>query len=119
MAASCANPPKDKKAYAESIGRILVKNHGKKKYYSVPEVQSAVKTASSIDWVCWAMSLYVSPEEFDIYHKSIGEVCDYSAMKSEMAAAITDNASSSWFDADLSWLEWPDFDMPSILNIFD
>jgi len=42
-------------------------------------------------------------------------------MKSEMAAAITDGASSSWFDFDfdLSWLEWPDFDVPSIFDIFD
>ncbi len=116
MAASCANPPKDKKAYAESVGKILVKNYGKKKYYSVPEVQNAAKTASAVDWHCWAMCLYVSPGEFDAYHQSTGEVCDYTAMRSEMASALTDNSSPSWFDAELSWLEWPDFNFSSVFD---
>jgi hypothetical protein len=40
-------------------------------------------------------------------------------MKAQMAHAITDGASDSWFDFDLSWLEWPDFDLPSIFDVFD
>ena len=116
MATSCAKPPKNKKVYAKNIGQILVRNYGKKKYYSILEVQKTTKMVSSVDWVCWAMCLYVSPSEFDAYHQSIGEICDYSEMRSEMALAITDNASSSWFDADLSWLEWPDFDFFSIFD---
>ena len=67
------------------------------------------------------MCLYASPGYFNRYHESIGEVCDYTSMKGEMAHAITDGASDSWFDFDfdLSWLEWPDFDVPSIFDIFD
>lgn len=119
MPASCATPPKDKKAYAEAVGRQLVKEYGKKKFYSVSEVQNAAKTLKSVDWVCWGMCLYVSPSEFKEYHESIGEVCNYSEMKSEMATAVTGVTSDSWFDADLSWLEWPEIDVSHVFKIFD
>lgn len=118
MSASCTTPPKDKKAYAEEVGQQLVKEYGKKKFYSVSEVQNVAKTLKSVDWVCWGMCLYVSPSEFQEYHESIGEVCNYSQMKSEMVTALT-GSSSTWFDTDLSWLELPDLDVSSVFKIFD
>ncbi len=117
---SCALSPTDKKAYAKDVGHILVRKHGKQKFYTPNQVKRAsADTRYAVDWHCWAMCLYSSPEDFNSYHESIGECCDYSAMKAEMAAALTDGASESWFDFDLSWLEWPDFDLPSIFDIFD
>lgn len=117
---TCTLSPKDKKEYARDVGRILVKRHGKQKYYSPHRVKKASNdTKYAVDWHCWAMCLYTSPGDFTSYHDSIGESCDYASMKSEMAYAITDGASESWFDLDLSWLEWPDFDLPSIFDIFD
>jgi hypothetical protein len=65
------------------------------------------------------MCLFASAADFNKYHASIGETCDYSAMKSEMAIALTDGASESWFDFDLSWLEWPELDLSSIFSFFD
>ena len=110
----------DKKQYAKDVGKILVQEYGKQKYYSPNRVKRASKkTKWDIDWHCWAMCLYTSPDDFNRYHKSIGESCDYASMKGEMAYAITDGVSESWFDFDLSWLEWPDFDVPSIFDIFD
>jgi len=110
----------DKKQYAKDVGKILVQEHGKQKYYSPNRVtRTSKKTQWDIDWYCWAMCLYTSPEDFNSYHKSIGESCDYVSMKREMAYAVTDGASEAWFDFDLSWLEWPDFDVLSIFDIFD
>jgi len=120
--ASCSLSPQDKKAYAKGVGNILVKKYGKQKYYSPHRVKMASRNSKyDIDWHCWAMCLYTSPSDFKSYHDSIGETCDYVAMKTEMASAITDGASESWFDFDfdLSWLEWPDFDLPSIFDILD
>jgi len=40
-------------------------------------------------------------------------------MKPEITSALTDGASDSWFDMDLSWLEWLDIELPSIFNFLD
>lgn len=117
---SCALPPADKKAYGKSVGEELVKTFGKKKYYSPEQVKKASsQTKYDIDWHCWAMCLYTSPSDFDAYHRSIGGSCNYADMKSEMTSALTDGASDSWFDIDLSWLEWPDFDLSSVFDFID
>lgn len=117
---SCALPPTDKKAYGKAVGEELVKNYGKKKYYSPEEVKKASsQTKYDIDWHCWAMCLYTSPSDFDAYHQSIGENCNYAEMKAEMTSALTDGASDSWFDIDLSWLEWPDIDLSSVFDFID
>ena len=65
------------------------------------------------------MSLYSSHKNFDAHHAATVEVCDYAAMKGEMTAAMTDDASKSWFDIDMSWLEWPDIDLSSIFDALD
>ena len=117
---TCTLSPSDKKAYARDVGKILVRKYGKKKFYKPEQVRRASKeTNYDIDWHCWAMCIYAPPLDFKRYHDSIGESCDYASMKSEMASAITDGASESWFDIDLSWLDWPDFDLPSIFDVFN
>lgn len=117
---SCAVAPTDKKAYGKEIGQILVRDYGKQKYYSPQEVKTAAwKSPYATDYSCWAMSLYTSPADFASYHAAIGETCDYAAMRAQMAGALTDGASDSWFDVDLSWLEWPDIDLLSVFDLFE
>ena len=111
-----------KKDYAKQVGDVLVKNYGKQKYYKPAQIKYASrKTSYDIDWHCWAMVLYSSRSDFDAYHQKIGEVCDYTSMKAEMMLAVTDGVSESWFDFDfdLSWLEWPDFDLSDIFDMFN
>ena len=116
----CALSPSDKKLYGKEVGEILVRRYGKKKYYSPAQVKGAsAKSKYNIDWHCWAMCLYTTSSDFQSYHDSIGESCDYASMKSEMTSALTDGASDSWFDMDLSWLEWPDIELPSIFDFLD
>jgi hypothetical protein len=110
----------DRKAYVTDVGEILVKNHGKKKFYSPEQVKNASKqTKYEVDWHCWAMCVFSSPTDFNAYHESVGENCDYGSMKEEMTSLLTDGQSDSWFDLDLSWLEWPDVELPSIFDFFD
>ena len=103
---NCTLAPTDKKAYGKEVGEILLRRHGKKKFYSPAQVKKAsVQSKNDIDWHCWAMCLYTSPADFKSYHESIGEACNYASMKEEMTSALTNGASDSWFDIDLSWLE--------------
>jgi hypothetical protein len=113
----CAISVDDKRAFGKAVGEELVRRHGKKRSYGIPEVRSAVRAQNyPADWACWAYALYGVPAEFADYHRSIGVTCDHATMKSEMVSALTDGASSSWFDVDMSWLEWPDIDLSSIFD---
>jgi hypothetical protein len=117
---TCLHSPPDKRAFGKVVGDRLLKRRGKRKSYSVMDITEAVLDAGfSVDHSCWAYALYTSREEFEAHHAATGEVCDYAVMKSEMFAAMTDGASSSWFDLDMSWLEWPDIDFSAIFNGFD
>lgn len=117
---ACTLAPTDKKRYGKEVGEILVKEYGKNKYYTPEQVKKASSRSKyDIDWHCWAMCIYTSPSDFNAYHQSIGESCDYGEMKAEMASALTDGASDSWFDIDTSWLEWPDIDLSSIFDFID
>jgi hypothetical protein len=117
---ACHISPTDKRAFGKAVGDELLKRHGKQRFYSVEQVNNAVRRLDyPIDWSCWAFSLYTSPLEFRTYHDYLGEACDYGEMKAQMFSAMTDGASSSWFDIDMSWLEWPDIDLSCIFEFFD
>ena len=112
----------DKKELGRTIGNDLARCHGKKKYYAQPEIKKSLETNGYvIDVHCWAYCLFMNHGDFDDYHNSIGEVCDYLSMKSSMISSLTDHASDSWldFDFNLSWFEWPDIDISSIFDSVD
>lgn len=116
----CKLEPDDKRAFGQAVGNDLLRHHGKRKYYSPQQVQaSCTRLDYPVDWHCWAMSLYTSPEDFTAYHDAIGEVCDQSVMKSQMVSALTDGASASWFDMDMSWFDWPGVDLSGVFDGFD
>jgi len=101
------------------VGNELVKQYGKKRHYTVQEVKNANrKQGISYDVACWSHAVFNSHEDFDAYHRSIGETCDYASMKSEMLSAVSASNDSSWFDIDMSWLEFPDINW-SIFDFFD
>ncbi len=116
MGISCPPSPKNKKEYISDIGKILVKDYGKKKYYKPEEVKKAHRKSKwydGLDFSCWGMSTFSSHSDFDKYHQQTGEVCDYSEMKSEMlnGLSIVSNSNTDWFDIsnvdiDASWLDF-------------
>lgn len=116
MSTNCPSAPTNKKEYLTDIGKILVKDYGKKKYYKPEEVKNAHRKSKwydGIDFSCWGMSTYSSHQDFDNYHEQTGEVCDYVEMKTEMlqGLSITDSSEILDFsniDVDASWLDFGD-----------
>ena len=118
MEYKCPPPPPNKKEYITDIGRILVQDYGKKKYYTPEEVKAASdksnqKKDKGVDWDCWAMATFTSHPDFDAYHEATGEVCDYIGMKKEMLSGLASNTSVDWqdipdLDIDASWLDFGD-----------
>lgn len=118
MNSQCPTAPTNKKEYITDIGKILIEEHGKKKYYKPEEVKKASKkskyfNSSGIDWHCWAMCTFSSHSDFDAYHTLTGEVCDYVEMKSEMLSGLATSVSADWLtipnlDIDASWLDFGD-----------
>ncbi|WP_281990709.1 hypothetical protein [Aquimarina aggregata] len=116
MATSCAPAPINKKEYISDIGKVLVKEHGKKQFYKPEEVKKAHRKSKwydGLDFSCWAMSTYSSHSDFDRYHQETGEICDYTQMKTEMLNGLSVSPNSDWMDIpdldiDTSWLDFGD-----------
>ncbi|WFP49788.1 hypothetical protein PL263_17010 [Methylomonas sp. EFPC3] len=116
---ACPLTPIDRARQVKLVGDDLVKNYGKKKYYSVREVKEAnQRQGIGLDFCCWSHAVFNSHSDFDSYHQSLGESCNYAAMKAEMLSSVSTSTDSSWFDIDLSWLEFPDIDF-SIFDFLD
>ncbi|WP_299872766.1 hypothetical protein [uncultured Cocleimonas sp.] len=112
--------PAEQKAHGKEVGEILVRDYGKKKYYSCAHIKKAsIEAKNGFDWHSWAMSLFASPSGFASYHDSIGEDFNYSEMKAEMTAAMTNGASKKWFESSMSWLDWPNVDLPTVFDFHD
>ena len=114
MSITCPAAPTNKKEYVTDIGKILLKEYGKKKYYKPEEVKRAHKKSKwyvDLDFSCWAMSTYSSHSDFDRYHLQTGEACDYAAMKSEMLQGLSVSSGTEALDLpdldiDASWLDF-------------
>jgi|GEM_PF-571292 len=114
----------NKKEYIREIGEILVRNHGKKKYYKPEEVKKASEdsTFAEVSYIvaeeavvdialeCFAMAFYSSHSDFDAYHMEVGDTIDYVGVKTEVLAEISGDSLFDWFslpdfDIDASWLD--------------
>lgn len=116
---ACAIAPQDRRDQVRRVGDDLVRHHGKKDFYSVQEVKDANHRCKiSPDFSCWSHATFNTHSDFDTYHQSIGEQCDYGAMKLEMLSSVSNDPDTSLFDIDLSWLEFPNVDW-SIFDFFD
>jgi hypothetical protein len=116
---ACAMSPLDRRKKIQLVGNDLLKNYGKKRYYTIQEVKDANRRQKiDLDIACWLHAVFNTHSDFDSYHESIGESCDYVAMKSEMLSSVSSATDTSWFDFDLSWLDFPDIDF-SIFDFFD
>jgi hypothetical protein len=111
--------PRDKRAQAKAVGEDLARHHGRKRYYSVEEVKAANRRLQlSVDACCWSHAMFNTRADFDEMHQQLGETCDYVSMKAQMLSAVGSGADVSWFDFDLSWLEFPDIDW-SLFDFLD
>jgi hypothetical protein len=117
--APCAISPSNKRAQGRKVGEDLVRHYGKRKFYTVEQVkESNRRNGINIDVACWSHAMFNSHSDFDRFHAAAGEACDYVGMKAQMLRAVATEDSGSWFDWDLSWLEFPDLDF-SLFDFFD
>ena len=117
--ATCAITPADMRNQVRVVGNDLLKTYGKRKHYSALEVREANRRQGiSVDVSCWSHAFFNSHGDFDKYHQTLGEVCDYGAMRHSLLDVVSTSHDSSWFDIDLSWLELPDIDL-SMFDFFD
>lgn len=87
---ACAIAPADRRQQVRLVGNDLLKNHGRRQHYSVQEVKNANRRQGiNPDVACWSHATFNSHRDFDQYHQSIGESCDYVAMKSEMLESVS------------------------------
>lgn len=111
--------PRDKRRFGRDVGRELVQKFGRKPYYTRIEIKRVTRRLDFPDlWDCWAYSLFMSHVEFDDHHAAIGVACDYAAMRGSMVDAVVGELPAG-FDADLSWLDWPGFDLSSFFDAID
>jgi len=107
--------PANKREYISDLGKILVDENGKRKYYKPDEVKQAHKKSKWHDKVdfSWAMCTFSSNIDFGKYHAETEETYDYSEMKTEMLSGLSVSSSANWteipdIDIDASWLDFGD-----------
>ncbi len=112
--------PRDKRAFGKAVGDELLRRHGRRRSYNLANIAEVIDSLDlPVDFARWAYAAFASPEDVKAYQAFTGETYDFAAMKSAMFSAMTEGASDSWFDFDMSWLEWPDFDFSSLFSGFD
>jgi hypothetical protein len=115
---------KNKAVLFTRVNKDLTKKHGKKKKYTAAEIKEAcIDQVVPIDWMCWAFCMFMDHDEFDFYHASIGETCDYTGMRTEVVEALDasdiDISHLSEAIGETSWLDFFDFDMDFDFFDFD
>ncbi len=71
------------------LGPQLRRRYGTQSTYSSSQVKDTLRTSgysSSDD--CYALAMYCSPEEFDDFHRTVGETCNYAEMRGSINDTI-------------------------------
>jgi uncharacterized membrane protein YgcG len=99
------------RVYAAKLGPELQAKYGKQKTYSPQQVKTTMRERGySTGNDCYGMAMYCDRVEFDDYHRSINEVCDYTMMRGEVSQCLfgsevefnTDTVFDTDFSADLN-----------------
>jgi hypothetical protein len=94
----------------DRVGRDLNARYGKKRHYSQSEIHSAASSNGyAVDLHCWAYCVFMDSPSFHSYHQSIGETCDYDAMRTTMLESLGPNLGFA-----LPTISWPNLEMPQI-----
>jgi uncharacterized membrane protein YgcG len=78
--------------YAGKLGPELQAKYGKQKTYTPQQVKTTMRARGySTGDDCYGMAMYCDRAEFDDYHRSIGEVCNYTMMRGEVSQCLFDS----------------------------
>jgi len=98
------------------VGRDLRRRHGRKAWYTPEEVRGSMRRLDyPYMWDCWALSLYTSPSDFELFHRARNEVCDYLDMHTQMASSLGEAGFWSGL-LDFFSFDWTDWHLPSWLD---
>lgn len=91
------------RSYLRRLRPRLVKRYGQRDHYTSKQVRSTLYAGGlSVAYDCYAYAIYCSPEEFGRYHEAIGEDCNYSEMRAEVARLYDDSGSGDADNIDFS-----------------
>jgi hypothetical protein len=78
--------------YARQLGRLLQARHGRQNSYTPVQVKTAIGEAGfNTNYDCYGLAMYCNDTDFNSYHHSIGEYCDYRSMQSEIGQCLFGN----------------------------
>ena len=101
--ATCALALQDKRTLARNVGKHLSARYGRRTHYSPALVKASMRRLNYPDvWDCWALSLFTSRADFETYHSTLDELCDYAAMNGDMLGAVHSSSLLEFVSGDWS-----------------
>jgi hypothetical protein len=74
------------RGYARRLPRLLARDYGASKTYTPQQVRKTIaRSGMNTDYSCYGVAMFSGREDFNQFHQSIGETCDYDAMRGEIA----------------------------------
>jgi hypothetical protein len=78
------------KTHSKLLGKKLQERYGVRDKYPPDKIKTTIKDSGwSSDRDCYGIAMYSDRTDFIEYHRSIGEVCDYDAMRSEICECLS------------------------------
>lgn len=78
------------RTYAQQLGKKLQECYGVQAKYPPDRIKTTIRESGwSGDSDCYGIAMYADRADFIEYHRSIGEVCDYAAMRSEISECLS------------------------------
>jgi hypothetical protein len=87
--------------HMREVGPELRRRHGAQRYYRPQQVREVMtdRRSNRYDNDCYSYATYCTQEDFNDYHRSIGESCDYGAMRQEICQSFDFLPGGAEFDA--------------------
>ncbi len=85
--------------HSQQLGKKLQERYGVRDKYPPDKIKATIKDSGwSNDRDCYGIAMYSDRADFIEYHRSIGEVCNYDAMRSEISECLSlpDNTFSTF-----------------------
>jgi hypothetical protein len=89
--------------HLHQVGPELKRRHGAQRHYQPEQVRAVMTSSRSNRYPynndCYGYATYCTREDFDDYHRSIGESCDYGGMRQEICQSFDFLPGGPEFDA--------------------
>ena len=78
--------------YAQRLGRLLQAKYGKQETYAPAQVKATMREwGYPLHHSSYGLAMYCDRIDFDDHYRSIGEPCDYDAMRGEVSNCLFSN----------------------------